>query len=189
MTKELKKNFSDAQYDAKTAQPKSEFQIFVDMDGVLSDFVKHAFAQDKMDAKGDPKWNELDYNWWVTMPAFEGMKEFYAALKKTAATRILTAPSVSDECFRAKAEWVKNHWDQWMLKSLIICSASDKQFLARPNHILIDDRQKNVDEWREAGGIAILHTGDYAATLKQVDVEIAAYRKRNLPPPRQYVDL
>ena len=29
---------------------------------------------------------------------------------------------------------------------------------AAPNHILIDDRESNIDQWRAAGGIGILHT-------------------------------
>lgn len=166
---------SDAEYNKRMARPKAAFEIFVDMDGVLSDFDTHGHAHGKYDAKGQPKWNELDFNWWATMPAFDGMKEFYADLKTIGNVRMLTSPTLSSECYRGKAEWVEKQWGKWGLQDLIICRAGDKQFFARPNHILVDDRQKNIDEWVAAGGIGILHKGDYADTMARVQTACDAY--------------
>ena len=41
---------------------------------------------------------------------------------------------------------------------LILRYAKQKQELANPESILIDDRQINIDQWEAAGGIGILHT-------------------------------
>ena len=76
---------------------------------------------------------------------------------------------------------MEKQFGKWGLNDLIICRAMDKHLLARPNHILIDDRQKNVDEWNAAGGIGILHTGDYADTMARVQKAIAAYQAKQTP--------
>jgi hypothetical protein len=33
-----------------------------------------------------------------------------------------------------------------------------KRQYAKPDHLLIDDTGQNIDQWREDGGIGILHT-------------------------------
>ncbi|MBU6475099.1 MAG: hypothetical protein KGQ70_03960, partial [Alphaproteobacteria bacterium] len=39
--------------------------------------------------------------------------------------------------------------------------------------ILIDDSEKNIKEWEEAGGIGIHHKGDFAETLEELRKAIA----------------
>ncbi|HYD17029.1 MAG TPA: hypothetical protein VEF76_00955 [Patescibacteria group bacterium] len=159
-----------------------QFQIFSDLDGVLTDFDGHAKAHDKFDAKGNPKWDALDLKWWSSMPAYEGAKEFYDALRARGRTRMLTAPIMNADSFRGKAEWAKEfRRSRFALLDLIIAKAEDKNLLARPHHILVDDREKNIDAWVKAGGIGILHKGDYADTLKRIDDAMAQYRRDNDP--------
>lgn len=141
--------------------------IFVDMDGVLSDFDSHAKTHGKFDDAGSPKWDEMDFHWWFTMPAFENMKAFYAALKEIGNTSFLTGPSVSPLCHHGKAAWIESQWNKWALSELIICPSSRKYYLSAPGRILIDDRIRNIEEWNAAGGAGILHKGDYADTLAQ----------------------
>jgi len=52
--------------------------------------------------------------------------------------------------------------------------AKDKQKEAAPNHILIDDRKSNIDEWRANGGIGILHTSAVSTidALNKIDPNI-----------------
>ncbi len=177
--KEFKKKAVKA---AAPPQEDTEFKIFCDMDGVISDFDTHAKAENKFNEKGQPKWDELDYAWWSTMPAYKGAKEFDAELQKLGRTRKLSAPILNVGCFRGKAEWITNfRGSSFGLLDLILARAEDKNLLARPNHILVDDRQKNIDQWVAAGGIGILHTGDYADTLKRVREAQDEYRRN--PPP------
>lgn len=176
----LRNEFGDG---GKEYSPKL-VDIFVDMDGVLSDFDSHAKAHGKYDAKGGTKWDELDFKWWSTMPAYEGMKEFYAELKKIGTVSFLTGPIVSPECHYGKAEWVQRQWSKWALTELVICPAERKRYLAGPNRILIDDRIKNVEEWNAAGGIGIHHKGDYADTLAQVQKIVKGLQeKAKMTPP------
>lgn len=163
--------------------------IFVDMDGVLSDFDTHATAQGKYDDKGQTKWNDLDLEWWKTMPVFEGAREFYKSLHDIGNTHILTAPVPSSDCFAGKAEWVEKKFSpergRFALLELIICRAVDKQLMARPNCILVDDREKNVKEWVAAGGIGIHHKGDFAETLRLVEQAVTDFEKKSAPKPPQ----
>ncbi len=166
-------------FKAKAAKPAPEFQFFVDMDGVLSDFDSHAKAEGKFTPDGKTLWDALDLKWWKTMPAYDGAREFFNGLKSMGPVRQLTAPILNADCFRGKAEWTINfrpEGGRFSLLDLIICRAADKNLLARSNHILVDDRQKNIDEWGHAGGIGILHKGDFADTRRRVDEAMAAYR-------------
>ena len=63
----------------------------------------------------------------------------------------------------------KRIWRKRNLPStkLILAQAIKKQNYAAPNHILIDDRESNIDQWIKAGGIGILHT-DTASTIKKL---------------------
>lgn len=157
-----------------------EFHIFLDMDGVIADFDSHARAHGKYDDSGTPRWDELDLQWWRSIPPFDGAREFYMELRKAGAVKFLTAPVPATDCFTGKAEWVQTFLPdraRFALLDLIICHASAKAFMAAPKHILIDDRQKNIDEWVRAGGIGILHSGDYADTLARMKEAIASARQ------------
>jgi hypothetical protein len=150
--------------------------IFLDLDGVLSDFDLHKRQEGKTLPGGATNYNALDYKWWSTMPVFDGAKEFYDAARKLGVVKFLTGPVPHEDCFAGKAHWVRNFVPERgknILKDLIICSSGDKQFLARPNHILVDDRIANINEWRAAGGIGIHHTGDFAETMKQLQAAVA----------------
>lgn len=177
MARKPKKSFNDS-------AAKITFEIFTDMDGVLTDFDSHAKAHGKFDAKGQPKWEELDYQWWRSMPAYDGAKEFFDALRARGRTRFLSAPILNPGCFEGKAEWVKEfRRTRFALLDLVIARAEDKNLLARPHHILVDDRQKNIDQWVAAGGIGVLHKGDYADTLRRLDAAMDDYRRNHAAAP------
>ena len=170
----------------KTARSKAEIVIFLDIDGVIADFEGHARAHGKMDPKGTPLWNALDETWWATMPAYAGAREFYNALKKCAPVNFLTAPTMSTDCFSGKSKWVQGFVPErgiFILEDLIICPAIHKHRLATPKTILVDDRIKNVEEWRAAGGIAIHHQGDYAVTLAAVTAAVQKLKAQASKPP------
>jgi len=161
-----------------TSDAAPRFAFFVDIDGVLSDFDTHAKDNGKYGPGGDTLWDLLDLDWWQSMPQYPGAAAFFSALATEGPTRFLTAPVPQVDCFAGKADWVSRFRARQGiddLERLIICRAVDKNLLARPHHILIDDRQKNIDEWQAAGGIGILHKGDFADTLRRVRDAMAAY--------------
>ena len=56
---------------------------------------------------------------------------------------------------------------------LIICPSKDKGFLAGEGRILIDDREQNIKDWENAGGVGIHHKGNFDETLKALQVILA----------------
>lgn len=66
---------------------------------------------------------------------------------------ILTAPRPEICCFLGKKDWIDNYFSS--MKDNVIY-AKRKEFLACPNSLLIDDKEENVDKFREAGGKAFL---------------------------------
>lgn len=140
------------------------FTVFFDIDGVLGDFDRHLDVHGLRGADGNPRWNELTLEWWRSMPAVDGAQDFFARVAATVPARFLTAPTLSADCFAGKAEWVQKflpHEGKGALKRLIIAPSTDKAYLAARTRILIDDRQKNIDEWEKAGGVGIHFAGNW----------------------------
>ncbi len=165
-----------------------EVIIFLDMDGVISDFDRNVDETGIRRANGSPDYDKMNSEaWYANMPAFDGARDFYDALKTRATVKILTAPITFPECFSGKAKWLMNFVPErknWILKDLMIVASKEKYLMAQPNRVLIDDRLSNVEAWRKAGGIAIHHTGDYAETLKQLDLALQSRQNKSTPDAR-----
>ena len=165
----------------------SVWEIFLDMDGVISDFDTHCTLTGFRKEDGSPDYNRMNNkSWFSDMPMYDGARVFYDALAERARVRFLTAPVKYPECFAGKAEWILKFIPEHgraILGDLMIVASKDKHLVAGPKRILIDDRQCNIDEWRKAGGIAILHQGNYAQTLKKLDAILAGMPPK--PPVRK----
>jgi len=161
----------------------SERIIFLDIDGVIGDFDAHLDAQGKRKPDGRIDRDALDFQWWKSMPVFEGAREFHADLQKLAEVKFLTGPMVSVDCFGGKAAWISQTFlpqrGKWALTDLIICHSKRKGLLAGEGRILVDDTLANIEQWQAAGGIGIHHKGDFKATLDAVHKALAA-----LPAPQ-----
>lgn len=55
-----------------------------------------------------------------------------------------------------KKEWVAKHFGRDVVTK-VVNGSGDKAAFATPNTILIDDREKSIIPWVNAGGIGILH--------------------------------
>lgn len=146
--------------------------IFLDIDGVLADFDAHIAHHNVKRPNGKFDYAKMDFNWWATIPVFDGAAAFYEECAKITDTKFLTGPMVSVDCFQGKAHWIAHKFlhqkGKWALTDLIIMHSKKKQLLAAPNRILVDDILENVERWRKAGGIGIHHTGDFAATMRAI---------------------
>ena len=160
--------------------------IFLDLDGVLTDFDRHCDDTGLRLSDGTPDYERMNCKeWFAGMCAYPGARDFYNDLTAIGKVRFLTAPVTHSECFGGKAEWVKafvSEKGRFALKDLMIVASQDKHLVAGPGRILIDDRKKNVDAWRKAGGIGIHHTGDYAQTIQAVRTALKKSGPVNKPP-------
>jgi len=157
------------------SSPSMEYKIFSDMDGVLTDFdasfekysdgippreYEKKFGKEKfwelIDGKGK-------VGFWVGMPWMSDAKTYWDYIKDYD-TELLSSPSRSSTSRLGKRLWVKNNMPGI---KLTLAQAAKKQNYAAPNHILIDDRASNIDQWKSQGGIGILHTSA-ADTISQL---------------------
>jgi len=77
---------------------------------------------------------------------------------------ILSKPSKDKLSREGKRIWCKRE-----LGNVKVNLSRNKKTYAKPNHILIDDLEENIDPWTKAGGIGILHknTDDTIKKLKK----------------------
>jgi len=151
-----------------------EYKIFSDMDGVITDF-DESFkkASDGIAPRDYEKkfginkfWELIDskgVGFWVGMPYMSDGEQYWNYIKDYD-VELLSSPSRSESSRLGKRLWVRNNMPG---VKLTLAYSADKQKYAAPNHILIDDRKSNIDQWVSRGGVGILHTST-ADTIRQL---------------------
>lgn len=149
---------------------------FIDMDGVIADFVAGiclAHGRTSPYAGGaNLGVFDMEKIWGITPEEFwrpANSREFWEDLPKTpeadsiialASARfapediaILTSPSMDPGSIPGKRAWIERHYPQ-LKSSMILTSA--KQFLAGEGRVLIDDRTENIDSFNAFGGEGVM---------------------------------
>jgi len=188
----------------------TKLKIFLDMDGVIVDFVMPAMAMHNAEITGEtafPKgfgwdilgatnkirkdrgfnklsasqfWNALGYSFWANLRPYPLAFRLISRLETVGDVYFATSPTLSGACFAGKYDWVRHNLPH--LKRKLIITA-DKTVLATANSILIDDRDRNVDDFIECGGQAILvprpwnNYGPYPCNKHPYDVVLEKLRK------------
>ena len=146
---------------------ENKYKIYLDMDGVITDFDKRftdlagmgpreyesSFGKDKFWDFIDSKEKGGGVGFWVGMPWMPGGPELYNRVSQYDHA-LLSSPSRSESSRIGKHQWKKKYTPS---SKLILALARNKQNYADGNNILIDDRESNIRQWREAGGIGILY--------------------------------
>lgn len=149
--------------------------IFIDMDGVLADFVKGVEGPKFLNGPLDPgtydgrKKDLSDQGLFLELPIMPGMQDLINYVKGTGLYwEILTATGdVNRKRVAAdKYFWIRKNVDPGVLVTCTI-KGKHKAVYAREDHILIDDRADNINAWIQAGGIGILHK-DAQDTIKKL---------------------
>lgn len=146
--------------------------VYLDVDGVGSHWLKYmeALLPDNLNmaiVNKAPNRGEILRSVYQDNPHFFALLEPYhpygsliATLKTLGVTlRILTArgndhpnpQTVIDD----KLYWLNKHFDVDRRHVYVVAESKDKAAWAKPNAILIDDYDRNCDEWVAAGGHAI----------------------------------
>lgn len=156
--------------------------LFLDLDGVLADFdgyFEAIYGTDPhtyCDTHGDDAMWALihahPYGFFASLPPCRGAHRFYAEAARWSPI-VLTAcpPSRYADVAAQKRAWIRN----WLgdVPMLPTHGAKAKPFFMHATgDILIDDFAKNIERWRDFGGVGIHHTGDFSATLAALYAEI-----------------
>ena len=149
--------------------------IYLDLDGVVADFNKRYKEQYHMEPREAEKKREFDkyFNEFIATKQFETLDLMPGAMDGlTFLRKHLTVPTqiLSSTANEARYEDISNQKLIWLQTHGITFSANfvpgkrHKYKFAGPDKIIIDDTASVIDQWREAGGIGILHT-DWPTTL------------------------
>jgi 5'(3')-deoxyribonucleotidase len=150
--------------------------IFLDMDGVLCDFVGSAAAvfgkgADKLDWPTDRSsvhvplglkdeaemWEKIDglgHTFWESLYAYPWAWNLWDLCKEMGRVTIATKCSRDPGSAFGKIRWLQKFVGHHFRDYIIL--ATDKRFLSAPGRVLIDDHERHVAEWRQHGGDAIL---------------------------------
>jgi hypothetical protein len=154
-----------------TATPK----IYVDMDGVLTDFkqavtnlgVAEGLKKDAPKEDKDAMYGAITdagTNFWTNMYWCQGAKEMWDYLKQFNPT-ILSSPGTEGK-FKENAMSGKKSWVNNNIPGTPLFLEEDKYQYADRDAILIDDMPKNIDAWISHGGIGILHEDPPTTLIK-----------------------
>ena len=147
--------------EEEIANQKLKYKLFVDMDQVLTDFdSRFEFFAGLSPREYEQKYGlnkfweiigKVGADFWSKMSWMPEGKQLWDYIKKYNPS-ILSAPSKEASSRYGKRLWVQEHIPG---TPLILASREKKKNYAGKNHILIDDREDNINEWVYAGGIGI----------------------------------
>lgn len=147
-------------------------EVYVDMDGVLCDFVGDVCKFHNVsnpyfntDNIGEYSLNKilgkkymdifgpLDAQFWANLPKLPWCDDLMKKVSRKYEVHILTAPSGNKKCYEGKALWIEKHYPHLLDKLLI---GRPKYCCAKSHSLLIDDKESNIDAFNEAGGLGLL---------------------------------
>lgn len=149
--------------------------IFWDMDGVFADFVGGVvdllhieplsiannwpageYSLEKvLNISTERLWNLINrggVDWWAHLDPFAWNTELRSLIADCRGSHsILTSPGDCAFAYQGKRLWADRH-----LSGLPLTLTGNKHLLAKPSTLLIDDHDRNVELFQDAGGRAIL---------------------------------
>lgn len=154
---------------------RNKYTIYCDMDGVLVWFDKMFKSRSNLLDRKDQSpevqekvWKFLgaqDKTFWSEMEWMPDGSELWDFVKDLD-TKICSTPVRNDASKVGKLEWCEKN----LGKDVPVILTEDKEEYAGPTHILIDDRESNIDKWVANKGIGILHknTKESIRQLKEI---------------------
>jgi len=147
--------------------------IFLDMDGVLCDFVSSAFSAHgmKYDHAVYPRgvfaiekvigvttsefWRRIDFggeSFWENLDPYPWARTLVDELQEIDKVVIATSPSRSPASYSGKRRWLQK-MGMCKLDSMF---GACKWLMAKSDRTLVDDGEHNIVEWEKAGGYAVV---------------------------------
>ncbi|RXA19980.1 hypothetical protein EQO05_07515 [Methanosarcina sp. MSH10X1] len=149
-----------------------EIKLFLDMDGVLTDFTGacEKLGNDMMFWYSNDRelfWKKITsagVEFWSEMAWMSGGKELHGFLRSSGSCPTILSALPGPERKKAltnaregKIKWLRKELGISYAETAILCYRPEKALQSGIARILIDDNSENIREWEEAGGIGILH--------------------------------
>ena len=155
-------------------------KIFIDLDGVLSDFFSDwrkltgEWWYEMKDINNNLDKIRNTKNFWINLPLLQNGKKLINFLKKNKLSySILSAPLLNDQyCIKGKKQWVENNLSFHPPEKIIISCKKENYAKFKKGHpnILIDDFGKNIEKWQLAGGFGIKHKEwKFSRTIRKLE--------------------
>lgn len=165
-----KYNITEKEFEEMT--PK-EFEEKYLMDYYLKKFFMN-YKKAKNAAKG-AFWKPIqgDKDFWINldwMPDGKELVNYLVELKKNGkitTLNVLSAPSSDPVCKIGKLEWLEKHGLTKIFDNIILENDKSKYAQNNKNNILIDDTEKKIKGFIDAGGTGVFHT-NAAETIQKL---------------------
>jgi 5'(3')-deoxyribonucleotidase len=147
-------------------------RCFVDLDGVLVDFVGGAASYYNRTVDHWPAgqfdiaktlgmtsqqfWNGLNEGYWANLQPLPDAADILQLLENRFGAMnlcILSSPTRDPRSLSGKLKWIQRNLKKYERRFLI---GPSKEFCASAQTVLIDDSDRNIDRFHQAGGAAIL---------------------------------
>ena len=151
--------------------------IYLDMDGVIADFEKRYVELFKVTPSSARDYKEFNtyFDKFIADGNFETLEMMPDAMQLIVAlrnalppTQILSSTASEkryDAISKQKTKWLETH-DIDFQRNFVPGKQHKKKY-ARTDTLIIDDTESVINDWRAAGGVAILHK-NVADTLVQL---------------------
>jgi 5'(3')-deoxyribonucleotidase len=147
--------------------------IYVDMDGVLCDFLgavsklvgKEIKTHEDWAAHRDECWPLIakeGSDFWKCIKYFKNGRWLIAELC-TIRTKVVilsaypTILALKEDAIKGKRAWLLKNITKNTRDTAIFCPVIEKQNYAKPGDVLIDDNALTIEQWNSRGGIGIYH--------------------------------
>lgn len=110
-------------------------------------------------------WESLDYDFWMGLPHLNNglfLMDFLEGKDMV----FCTSPVLTSGCVQGKIDWIASEYPELSRK---FCITPEKQYLANPETLLIDDREENVQKFIAAGGQAVLVPAPWNSRRDETD--------------------
>ena len=154
------------------------------MDGVLVDFIKG--IKDRVNPSMTNSWDEwalikkdtwaevkkIGESFWTELEWTRDGKKLWDYIKKYNPIILTAKPRTVESSIKGKQKWITKHLGSGFSSKAIITTGPEKQNYANEKSILIDDSERNIQQWISKNGIAILHknTNDTIKQLKRLGI-------------------
>lgn len=167
---EFQSNYSSD--NSFSSGPLEGIKLFLDMDGVLTDFTAACekiggnmmfwYSNDR-----ELFWKKITFagiEFWSEMSWMPGGQELHGFLRNSGLCPTILSALPGPERKKAlinaregKIKWIRKELGTSYAEAAILCYRPEKALQSGFARVLIDDNSENIREWEEAGGIGILH--------------------------------